>query len=476
MTAHAGQHGDLGVHGDLVAEDLHGLFPVVELAPERAHRLIAHKEHGALRPPEVILQVVADASGVAHAARGEDDLGRPVVVERHGVLFGDGGVQVVKIQRIHAAADERARLVVEKARVGLQKDARGLVCKRAVDVDRKVRMPVHHAGVLDLADEIQQLLRAADGKRRDDDVAAAVKRALDAVGKRTEIIRPFTVAAVAIGRLDEHVVRARDGLRVAQERLIHVADVAGKDDLLFHIALGEPRLDARAAEQVADVREADDDVLPDLHALPVGARAQQREHALGVLERIERLGRGASSAGGLASPPLGLGHLDVRRVAQHDAAQVARRLRCVDRAAKALLIQQRQVAGVVHVRVRDEHELDLRRRDGDVDVLKLVAPLLHAAVDQAVMPADLEQGAASGHLVVGADKCQLHGLAPSGFLSLILTQAHAERNRGAKSSQITLLPRRDIGPPGVKSMGHSLPSCSSASRYCTVTLSLQPHQ
>ena len=168
---------------------------------------------------------------------------------------------------------------------------------------------------------------------------------------------------------------------------------------------------------MADVREADDDVLPDLHALPVGARAQQREHALGILERIERLGRGAAGASGLAPPPLGLGHLDVRRVAQHDAAQVARRLGGVDRAAKALLIQQRQVAGVVHVRVRDEHELDLRRRDGDVDVLKLVAPLLHAAVDQAVMPADLEQGAAAGHLVVGADKCQLHGLAPFGIVT-----------------------------------------------------------
>ena len=89
---------------------------------------------------------------------------------------------------------------------------------------------------------------------------------------------------------------------------------------------------------------------------------------------------------------------------------------------------------MVHVRVRDEHELDLRRRDGDVDVLKLVAPLLHAAVDQAVMPADLEQGAAAGHLVVGADKCQLHGLAPFRCCYLILAHLHAARNRSAKKT------------------------------------------
>ena len=89
--------------------------------------------------------------------------------------------------------------------------------------------------------------------------------------------------------------------------------------------------------------------------------------------------------------------------------------------------------GVVHVRVRDEHKLELRRRDGDVDVFKLVAPLLHAAIDQTVMSADLEQGAAAGHLVIGADKCQLHALAPFPCCYLILARLHAARNRGAKS-------------------------------------------
>jgi len=103
------------------------------------------------------------------------------------------------------------------------------------------------------------------------------------------------------------------------------------------------------------------------------------------------------------------------------------------------------VAGVVHVRVRDEHELDLRCRDGDIDVLKLVAPLLHAAVDQAVMPADLEQGAAAGHLVVGADKCQLHGLAPFRCCYLILAHLHAARNRSAKK---TIAPAGHFVPPG----------------------------
>ena len=183
-----------------------------------------------------------------------------------------------------------------------------------------------------------------------------------------------------------------------------------------------------------------------MHALPSRWPTSVKRMMM-FLERIQRLGRRLAGAGGLAPLPLGLGHLDVRCVAQHDAAQVAGRLRGVDRAAKALLIQQRQVAGVVHVCVRDEHELDLRRRDGDGNVLKQVPSLLHAAVDQAVVPADLEQGAAAGHLVVGADKCQLHGLAPFRF-------SFPDFNTNARGAQ----PRRE------KFTNSAIPQRGSSSR------------
>ena len=62
MAAHTRQDGDLRVYGDLVAEDLHALGTVVQLAAERADRLITHEQHRALRPPEVILQMVPDAA------------------------------------------------------------------------------------------------------------------------------------------------------------------------------------------------------------------------------------------------------------------------------------------------------------------------------------------------------------------------------------------------------------------------------
>ena len=156
------------------------------------------------------------------------------------------------------------------------------------------------------------------------------------------------------------------------------------------------------------VRKPDDEPLLNLNLLAVGAGAQELQEPLHVLEIIDRLHVRLSGASGLAALPLGLGELDVRRVLEHDVAEVARRLRGVHRAAKALLVEQRQQPRVVQMRVRHEHELERVRRRGDRDVFKHVAALLHAAVDEAQMPSDLQHRAAAGHLMVCANECELH--------------------------------------------------------------------
>ena len=46
---------DAGPDGDLLAEELDGLGPLQQAAAQGALRLIAHKDHGALRPPQVML-------------------------------------------------------------------------------------------------------------------------------------------------------------------------------------------------------------------------------------------------------------------------------------------------------------------------------------------------------------------------------------------------------------------------------------
>ena len=71
----------------------------------------------------------------------------------------------------------------------------------------------------------------------------------------------------------------------------------------------------------------------------------------------------------------------MRAVAQHNLQKVARLQRRVDRPAEAPLVQKRQVAGVVDVRVRHQRAQDVRRRYGKLAVDEAVHALLHAAID-----------------------------------------------------------------------------------------------
>ncbi len=57
---------DPSPYRNLVAEDAHALVAVHETPAERACSLIADDHDGALRPAEIVAQVVFNAPGVTH--------------------------------------------------------------------------------------------------------------------------------------------------------------------------------------------------------------------------------------------------------------------------------------------------------------------------------------------------------------------------------------------------------------------------
>ena len=82
VTACAVQDGDLGVYGDILAEQPDLLHAVQQCPSQRALGLIARDKNDVLRYPEVVLQVVPDAARVAHTAGRQDDLGARIAVDR----------------------------------------------------------------------------------------------------------------------------------------------------------------------------------------------------------------------------------------------------------------------------------------------------------------------------------------------------------------------------------------------------------
>ena len=143
----------------------------------------------------------------------------------------------------------------------------------------------------------------------------------------------------------------------------------------------------------------------------VGNADKVLQAARGVLAGVEGLDQR------LAGPAPFLVHigrvrfLDVRRIEQHDRAQVARGRRAQDHAPEAALDQRGNVARVINVRVRQDQDVDLGSVKGQVAVaLKglRAAALVQAAVHQDARPVHGHHVHRAGSGLRGAKKLYLH--------------------------------------------------------------------
>ena len=233
-------------------------------------------------------------------------------------------------------------------------------------------------------------------------MAAPVKGALQNFCQLCHIVRPGVVVAVAVGGLHEHIVRLLDIGGVFDDGLLQIADIAGEHQLCGGAALGDPQLDAGRAQQVSHVHKACFDARGKLDALVVLHAPEQAAGGFGVLHGVHRLYRLCAGALALAVFPLGFKLLNMRRVPQHDAAQLHGGDGGVDPAPEAVVRQQRQKAGMVDMGMGDEHKVDLAGGYGQGLVLVHIFALLHAVVDEESLPCRFQHGAAAGHLVVRA--------------------------------------------------------------------------
>ena len=367
---------DLRPDGDLLAEELHALGPVQQSTAQGALALVADEDNGAVRPPEVVLQVVADAARVAHAGSGDDDLGGGIQVQSLGLLAGLRHPEVGKVEHMGAVLHQLQSVLVEIAVKVPGEDSGGLLGQGRVNVDGEIRVGLHESPVLDLPDKVEELLGAAHGEGGDDDVSAPAEGLVNDLRQVVGIAPDLGVVAVAVGGLHDDVVRPGDGAGVPNDGLVHVADVAGEDQALGDAALGGVHQDRGAAEQVPRVDEFHGDALAERHSLAVLAGGHVLPDPGGILDGVEGLHMGRAGTGSLAVFPLGVGLLDVGGVQQHDVHEVRCETGGEDLAMEALFEEHGYPAGVVDVGVGDEDIVDAPRCEGELLVADLVPPLL----------------------------------------------------------------------------------------------------
>ena len=189
------------------------------------------------------------------------------------------------------------------------------------------------------------------------------------------------VKAIAVGRFDQQDV----GLaRPASDREGPVGR-SGRGRRQTGSS-SRPTADARVrrAEQMARVDEIDLDARSDRNRAVVADRLQPLERPGGIDLRVERQRRAVLRV----VVPVRLARvlfLNVRRVGQHQRAEIPGARRAEHASPKALRDEPRQIAAVIEVRVRQDDRIDPRRIDRKrcpVALPQLLETLKEAAVDE----------------------------------------------------------------------------------------------
>ena len=180
---------------------------------------------------------------------------------------------------------------------------------------------------------VEQCLRAANGKGRDDEIAAAVHRVVDDLEQCAFLVVDL-MQPVAVRRFDQYEIRPLDVRRVLDDWLVGLAEVAGEDELRVLALLVDEDFQECRAKDMAGIAENHAQMLGELEFLVVRHGREMLECLRGIIEVVERLDGFIAAAASLAVLEFRIGFLDVGGVRQHDLREVARRFRRVDRALK----------------------------------------------------------------------------------------------------------------------------------------------
>ena len=199
--------------------------------------------------------------------------------------------------------------------------------------------------------------------------------------------------AVAVRGLDKQEIRSRNRIRVTQDGLIRLPEVAREDQLRLLPVLLHHNLENRRAENMSCVAEGKDQIVH-LQWCTIGDGFEQPKCGKGIRLRIERCNRCFAAARVLAVEQLRITFLNMRRVGQHDADEIAGGARRIDLPAEALAHEARNAPAVINMCVRQKDRLDLggiERKVLIVHLAQTARSLIHAAVHKIPVIAHMKQ-------------------------------------------------------------------------------------
>ena len=129
--------------------------------------------------------------------------------------------------------------------------------QRAVHIDREAVMSGDESLLLDLTDKVKDLLRPAHCEGRNYNVSSAVQSSLDDLRELLDMLVGPVMGTVTVGALHNHIICLIRVLRILDQRLILVSDIAGEDDLFLYTVLIDPDFNGRRSQKVSHIRKTD---------------------------------------------------------------------------------------------------------------------------------------------------------------------------------------------------------------------------
>ena len=227
-----------------------------------------------------------------HAACRNDDLRVLIHVEHLRICGISRKLQIREIQRMVTAQNVAFGFFVENLCILFEYFGRRRR-HRAVDVDVDIAedIGIFRMMLVEHIELIDQLLRSADCKRRNDDIAAALDRLQHNLNQLVDTGRVFFVQSIAVGRLHDDIVGFFDFGRIAENRTVWYTEISGKHQLGSRFSLGRPQLDDCRAENMSRIIKDDLHIVIQRDQLIVENRLDKAQRRLRVADRIKRLYR-----------------------------------------------------------------------------------------------------------------------------------------------------------------------------------------
>src|SRR5687767_14131653 len=224
------------------------------------------------------------------------------------------------------------------------------------------------------------------------------------------VLRMFdSVRAIAVSRLNDDVVTGRRRFRIANDRLVILAEVAREKHATLLTSVRDFDEHLTGTKYVTGDSELSVDIFRDTNRRPVV------RHYLKQLQSLARVLFGVKRERRRVLRDLvpiaivGFFFLQTRRVRQKNSREIGSPARAIHWSAKTMTHQTRQVTGVLDMRVRQQHRVkrsSIERRLLPITLSQLTPALKQPGINQHARAIRFDQVFRAGNCPGRAPKCK----------------------------------------------------------------------